>query len=30
MPGTTMAIDSLEAIPAGDTAQWIRIRGADD
>ena len=24
-----MAIDSLEAIPAGDTTQWIRLRGAD-
>ena len=23
-----MAIDSLDAIPAGDTTQWIRIRGA--
>jgi pimeloyl-ACP methyl ester carboxylesterase len=29
MPGTTMAIDSLEAIPAGDSTQWIRIRGAN-
>ena len=29
MPGTKMAIDSLEAIPAGDTTQWIRIRGAN-
>ena len=29
MPGTKMAIDSLEAIPAGDATQWIRIRGAD-
>jgi pimeloyl-ACP methyl ester carboxylesterase len=28
MPGTKMAIDTLEAIPAGDTTQWIRIRGA--
>jgi len=24
-----MAIDSLDALPAGDTTQWIRIRGAD-
>ena len=24
-----MAIDSLEAIQAGDTTQWIRVRGAD-
>ena len=24
-----MAVDSLEAIRAGDTVQWIRIRGAD-
>ena len=24
-----MAIDSLEAIPASDTTQWIRIRGAN-
>src|ERR1017187_6417369 len=24
-----MAIDSLEAIPAGGTTQWIRVRGAD-
>ena len=24
-----MAIDTLEAIPAGDTTQWIRVRGAD-
>ena len=24
-----MAVDSLEAIRAGDTTQWIRIRGAD-
>src|SRR5580692_11365123 len=23
-----MAIDSLDAIPAGDATQWIRIRGA--
>src|SRR5580693_2682090 len=29
MPGTKMAIDSLEAIPAGDSTQWIRVRGAD-
>jgi pimeloyl-ACP methyl ester carboxylesterase len=29
MPGTKMAVDSLEAIRAGDTMQWIRIRGAD-
>ena len=29
MPGTKMAIDSLEAIPAGDSTQWIRIRGAN-
>ncbi len=29
MPGTKMAIDSLEAIPAGGTTQWIRIRGAN-
>jgi pimeloyl-ACP methyl ester carboxylesterase len=29
MPGTKMAIDSLEAIPASDSTQWIRIRGAD-
>jgi pimeloyl-ACP methyl ester carboxylesterase len=29
MPGTKMAIDSLEAIPASGTTQWIRIRGAD-
>ena len=29
MPGTKMVIDSLEAIPAGDTTQWIRIRGAN-
>jgi pimeloyl-ACP methyl ester carboxylesterase len=28
MPDTKMAIDSLEAIPASDPAQWIRIRGA--
>ena len=27
MRGTKMAIDSLEAIQAGRTAQWIRIRG---
>jgi pimeloyl-ACP methyl ester carboxylesterase len=25
-----MALDSLEAIQAGDTTQWIRIRGTDD
>jgi hypothetical protein len=24
-----MALDSLEAIQAGDAIQWIRIRGAD-
>ena len=24
-----MAVDSLQAIRAGDTTQWIRIRGAD-
>ena len=24
-----MAIDSLEAIQAGDSTQWIRVRGAD-
>src|SRR5579863_4015726 len=29
MPGTKMAIDSLEAIPASGTTQWIRIRGED-
>jgi pimeloyl-ACP methyl ester carboxylesterase len=29
VPGTKMAIDSLEAIPADGAAQWIRIRGAD-
>ena len=29
MPGPTVAIDSLEAIPAGDTRQWIRTRGSD-
>lgn len=29
MRGTKMAIDSLEAIQAGRTAQWIRIRGTD-
>jgi pimeloyl-ACP methyl ester carboxylesterase len=29
VPGTKMAIDSLEAIQAGGTTQWIRIRGAD-
>jgi pimeloyl-ACP methyl ester carboxylesterase len=29
MPDTKMAIDSLEAIPASDPAQWIRIRGAN-
>ncbi len=29
MRGTKMAVDSLEAIRAGDTTQWIRIRGAD-
>ena len=29
MPAATMAIDSLEAIPAGDSTQWIRIRGAN-
>jgi pimeloyl-ACP methyl ester carboxylesterase len=29
MPGTKLAIDSLEAIQAGDTTQWIRVRGAD-
>ncbi len=29
MPGTKMAIDSLEAIPASDSTQWIRIRGAN-
>jgi pimeloyl-ACP methyl ester carboxylesterase len=29
MPGTKMPVDSLEAIPAGDSTQWIRIRGAD-
>jgi len=29
MPGTKMAIDSLQAIPAGGTTQWIRIRGAN-
>src|SRR5579863_2862642 len=28
MPGTTMAIDSLQAIPATGAPQWIRIRGA--
>jgi pimeloyl-ACP methyl ester carboxylesterase len=27
--GTKMAIDSPEAIPAGRTTQWIRVRGAD-
>jgi hypothetical protein len=25
-----MPVDSLEAIQAGDTTQWIRVRGADD
>jgi hypothetical protein len=25
-----MAIDSLESVQAGDTRQWIRIRGADE
>jgi pimeloyl-ACP methyl ester carboxylesterase len=29
VPGAKMAIDSLEAIQAGGTTQWIRIRGAD-
>ena len=29
MRGTKMAIDSLEAIQAGRTTQWIRIRGTD-
>jgi pimeloyl-ACP methyl ester carboxylesterase len=29
VPGTKMAVDSLEAIRAGGTTQWIRIRGAD-
>src|ERR1022692_4974606 len=29
MPGTKMAIDSLEAISAVGTTQWIRIRGTD-
>src|SRR5271156_6835858 len=29
MPSIKMAIDSLEATPASDTAQWIRIRGTD-
>jgi pimeloyl-ACP methyl ester carboxylesterase len=29
MPGTKMAIDSLQAIPASDSTQWIRIRGAN-
>jgi hypothetical protein len=28
MPGTKMAIDSLESIQAGDARQWIRIRAA--
>jgi pimeloyl-ACP methyl ester carboxylesterase len=27
--GKKMAVDSLEAIRAGDSTQWIRIRGAD-
>ena len=29
MPGTNMAIDSLEAIPASGSTQWIRIRAAN-
>ena len=29
MRGTKIAVDTLEAIRAGDTTQWIRIRGAD-
>jgi pimeloyl-ACP methyl ester carboxylesterase len=29
MPGPKMAIDSLKAIPAGGSTQWIRIRGAN-
>jgi pimeloyl-ACP methyl ester carboxylesterase len=29
VPGAEMAIDTLEAIQAGGTTQWIRIRGAD-
>ena len=29
VPGTKKAIDSLEAIPASDTTQWIRIRGTN-
>ena len=28
--GAKMAIDSLESVQAGDTRQWIRIRGADE
>jgi pimeloyl-ACP methyl ester carboxylesterase len=27
--GTKLAVDSLQPIKAGDTTQWIRIRGAD-
>ena len=29
MPGTKMAVDSLQAIPASGSTQWIRIRGAN-
>jgi proline iminopeptidase len=29
VPGTKMAIESLEAIQADGTTQWIRVRGAD-
>ena len=29
MPGTKMAIDTLEAIQADGATQWIRVRGAD-
>ena len=29
MPGTKMAIDTLEAIQADGTIQWIRVRGTD-
>ncbi len=29
MPGTKVAIDTLESIQAGETRQWIRIRGTD-
>ena len=29
VPDADLAIDSLEEIQAGDSTQWIRVRGAD-